>query len=108
MYVVASLFMKVLFIHSFSSTMVLTVLSSSCPSAHYLSPLSMSADSLYYMEVYLKNVGPVGFVSVKVRREVLCVDLLNEMGSLKCVPVCVYHEGGELLTMCHSWVVLTQ
>ena len=82
-YVVTSLFMKV----------VLTVLSSSCPSAHPLSPLSMSADSLYYMEVYLKNVGPVGFVSVKVRHGVLCVDLLNEMGSLKCVPVCVYHEG---------------
>ena len=32
-----------------------------------LSPLSMSSDELYYMEVYLKNAADNGFVNVKVR-----------------------------------------
>ena len=32
-----------------------------------LSPLSMSSDELYYMEVYLKNDANSGFVNVKVR-----------------------------------------
>lgn len=32
-----------------------------------LSPLSMSSDKLYYMEVYLKNAADNGFVNVKVR-----------------------------------------
>ena len=47
-------------------------------------PLSLSSDRLYYMEVYLKNVGANGFVDVKVR-VASCLDLLWEVGPLECV-----------------------
>ena len=60
-----------------------SVLASPCHSLHPL-PLSLSSDRLYYMEVYLKNVGANGFVDVKVR-VASCLDLLWEVGPLECM-----------------------
>lgn len=59
-----------------------------------LSPLSMSSDKLYYMEVYLKNAADNGFVNVKVR---VYIDNGRLNHSSKCCA------GSDVLTIYGGW-----